>query len=179
MLIRTNTLAFSLIGKDGPHGIIKICFRNMNLVFGSEVALLGFREYLILIRVRSKSGLILVCNVNIVYRNLRSESLRTLKIMPRNFNEIRRSWISAIVHGGYRIGAVILSCLSNMFVILCRNVLFSHLFLTACTSWCAYFWDWLFMSFNKIRLHSGDIPFKSGTVKSFPPGLSQSYCKQF
>jgi hypothetical protein len=34
------------IGKDGPHGIIKICFRNMNLVFGSEVALLGFWEYM-------------------------------------------------------------------------------------------------------------------------------------
>jgi hypothetical protein len=30
-LIRANTLAFSLIGKDGPHGIIKICFGNMNL----------------------------------------------------------------------------------------------------------------------------------------------------
>jgi hypothetical protein len=37
-LIRANTLAFGLIGKDGPHGIIKICFGNMNLVFGSEVA---------------------------------------------------------------------------------------------------------------------------------------------
>ncbi len=46
MLIRANTLAFSLIGKDGPHGIIKICFGNMNLVFGSEVALLGFWEYM-------------------------------------------------------------------------------------------------------------------------------------
>jgi hypothetical protein len=41
-LIRANTLAFGLIGKDGPHRIIKICFGNMNLVFGSEVALLGF-----------------------------------------------------------------------------------------------------------------------------------------
>jgi hypothetical protein len=30
-LIRANTPAFSLIGKDGPHGIIKICFENMNL----------------------------------------------------------------------------------------------------------------------------------------------------
>ncbi len=46
MLIRANTLAFGLIGKDGPHGIIKICFWNMNLVFGSEVALLGFWEYM-------------------------------------------------------------------------------------------------------------------------------------
>ncbi len=45
-LIRANTLAFGLIGKDGPHGIIKICFGNMNLVFGSEVALLGFWEYM-------------------------------------------------------------------------------------------------------------------------------------
>jgi hypothetical protein len=45
-LIRANTLAFGLIGKDGPHRIIKICFRNMNLVFGSEVALLGFWEYM-------------------------------------------------------------------------------------------------------------------------------------
>ena len=45
-LIRANTLAFGLIGKDGPHGIIKICFGNMNLIFGSEVALLGFREYM-------------------------------------------------------------------------------------------------------------------------------------
>ena len=40
-LIRANTLAFGLIGKDGPHGIIKICLGNMNLVFGSEIALLG------------------------------------------------------------------------------------------------------------------------------------------
>jgi hypothetical protein len=46
MLIRANTLAFDLIGKDGPHGIIKISFVNMNLVFGSEVALLGFWEYM-------------------------------------------------------------------------------------------------------------------------------------
>jgi hypothetical protein len=38
MLIRANTLAFGLIGKDGPHRIIKICFGNMNLLFGSEVA---------------------------------------------------------------------------------------------------------------------------------------------
>jgi hypothetical protein len=45
-LIRANTLAFGLIGKDGQHRIIKICFRNMNLVFGSEVGLLGFWEYL-------------------------------------------------------------------------------------------------------------------------------------
>jgi hypothetical protein len=45
-LIRANTLAFGLIGKDGPHGIIKICFGNMNLAFGSEVALLGFWEYM-------------------------------------------------------------------------------------------------------------------------------------
>ncbi len=35
----------------------------------------------------SKSGLKLVCNVNITY------SLRTLKIMLRNLNEIVRSWI--------------------------------------------------------------------------------------
>jgi hypothetical protein len=46
MLIRANTVAFGLIGKDGPHRIIKICFRNMNLEFGSEVALLGFWEYM-------------------------------------------------------------------------------------------------------------------------------------
>jgi hypothetical protein len=45
-LIRANALAFGLIGKDGPHGIIKICFGNINLVFGSEVALLGFWEYM-------------------------------------------------------------------------------------------------------------------------------------
>jgi hypothetical protein len=32
----------------------------------------------------------LVCNVNIVYKNLKS---KTLKIMPRNLNEIVRSWI--------------------------------------------------------------------------------------
>jgi hypothetical protein len=56
MLIRANILAFSLIGKDGPHGIIKICFGNMNLVFESEVALLGFWEYMfqILFRVLPK-----------------------------------------------------------------------------------------------------------------------------
>ncbi len=41
-LIRANTLAFGLIGKDGTHGIIKICFGNMNLVLGSEVAPLDF-----------------------------------------------------------------------------------------------------------------------------------------
>ena len=54
-LIRANTLAFGLIGKDGPHGIINICFGNMNLVFGSEVGLLGFWEYMfrILFRVPS------------------------------------------------------------------------------------------------------------------------------
>jgi hypothetical protein len=46
MLIRANTLAFGLIGKDGPHRIIKICLGNMNLVFGSEVSLLGFWEYI-------------------------------------------------------------------------------------------------------------------------------------
>jgi hypothetical protein len=45
-LIRANTLAFGLIGKDEPHGIIKICFENMKLVFGSEAALLGFWEYM-------------------------------------------------------------------------------------------------------------------------------------
>jgi hypothetical protein len=43
---RANTLAFVLIGKDGPHRIIKICFGNMNLVFGSEFVLLGFWEYM-------------------------------------------------------------------------------------------------------------------------------------
>jgi len=58
-LIRANTLAFGLIGKDGPHGIIKICFGNMNLVFGSEVALLGFWEYMfrILFRVQHNFSL--------------------------------------------------------------------------------------------------------------------------
>ncbi len=41
-LIRANTLAFGLIGKDGPHGIIKICFGNMNLVFGGRaIEILG------------------------------------------------------------------------------------------------------------------------------------------
>jgi hypothetical protein len=45
-LIRANTLAFGLIGKDGPQGFIKICFGNMNLVFGSEVPLLGIWEYI-------------------------------------------------------------------------------------------------------------------------------------
>ncbi len=56
MLIRANTLAFGLIGKDGPHGIIKICFGIMNLVFVREVALLGFWEYMlrILFRVSNK-----------------------------------------------------------------------------------------------------------------------------
>jgi hypothetical protein len=53
-LIRANTLAFGLIGKDEPHRTIKISFGNMNLVFGSEVALLGFWEYMfgILVTVR-------------------------------------------------------------------------------------------------------------------------------
>jgi hypothetical protein len=45
-LIRANTLAYGLIGKDGPQRIIKICVGNMNLVFGSEVALIGFWEYM-------------------------------------------------------------------------------------------------------------------------------------
>ena len=45
-LIRANTLAFGLIGKDGPHGIIKICFGNMNLAFGTKVLLLGVYEYM-------------------------------------------------------------------------------------------------------------------------------------
>jgi hypothetical protein len=36
----------------------------------------------------NKSGLKLVCNVNIVYGNLKSE---TLKIMPRSLNKIVRS----------------------------------------------------------------------------------------
>jgi hypothetical protein len=45
-LIRANTLAFGLIGKDGPFRIIKICFGNMNLVFGSEAALFKFWEYM-------------------------------------------------------------------------------------------------------------------------------------
>jgi hypothetical protein len=65
-LIRANTQAFGLIGKDGPHGIIKICFGNMNLVFGSEVALLGFWEYMfqILFRVHGKEqGSIVVRNI--------------------------------------------------------------------------------------------------------------------
>jgi hypothetical protein len=53
-LIRANTLAFGFIGEDGPHRIIKICFGNMNLVFGNEVTLLGFWEYMfrILFRVQ-------------------------------------------------------------------------------------------------------------------------------
>jgi hypothetical protein len=59
MLIRANTLAFGHIGKDGPRRIIKICFGNMNLVFGREVALLGFWEYMfqILFRVQNFSFL--------------------------------------------------------------------------------------------------------------------------
>jgi hypothetical protein len=59
MLIRANTLAFGLIGKDGPHRIIKICFGNMNLVFGSEVELLGFWEYMfrILFRMHTEQSM--------------------------------------------------------------------------------------------------------------------------
>ncbi len=38
----------------------------------------------------SKSGLKLVCNVTLY---METSSLRTLKIMPRNLNEILRSWI--------------------------------------------------------------------------------------
>jgi hypothetical protein len=49
MLIRANTLASGLIGKDGPHRIIKICFGNMNWVFGSEIALMGFWENMFVI----------------------------------------------------------------------------------------------------------------------------------
>jgi hypothetical protein len=57
-LIRANTLSFGLIGKDGPHRIIKICFGNMNLVFGSEVALFGFWEYMFGILVTVYEGLV-------------------------------------------------------------------------------------------------------------------------
>ncbi len=59
-LIRANTLAFGLIGKDGPHGIIKICFGNMNLVFGSEVVLMGIWKYIfqILFRVWGNRSLV-------------------------------------------------------------------------------------------------------------------------
>jgi hypothetical protein len=39
--------AFGLIGKDGPLRIIKICYGNMILLFGSEVAQLGFWEYIV------------------------------------------------------------------------------------------------------------------------------------
>jgi hypothetical protein len=55
-LIRANTLAFGLIGKDGPHKMKKKFLGNMNLVFGSEVALLGFWEYMfqILFRVNAR-----------------------------------------------------------------------------------------------------------------------------
>jgi hypothetical protein len=45
-LISANTLAFGLVGKDRPHRIIKNYFWNMNVVFGSEVALLRFLEYM-------------------------------------------------------------------------------------------------------------------------------------
>jgi hypothetical protein len=41
-LISSNTLAFGLIGIDRTHGTITICFGNMNVVFGSNVALLVF-----------------------------------------------------------------------------------------------------------------------------------------
>ncbi len=41
-----HSLAFGLIGKNRPHRIIKNYFGNMNVVFGSEVALLGFLEYM-------------------------------------------------------------------------------------------------------------------------------------
>jgi hypothetical protein len=41
----------------------------------------------------SKSGLKLVCNVNIVFGNLKSENSQDYKIMPRNLNESVRSWI--------------------------------------------------------------------------------------
>ncbi len=40
----------------------------------------------------SKSGLKQVCNSNIVYGNLKSENSQ-VKIMPRNLNQIVRSWI--------------------------------------------------------------------------------------
>ncbi len=43
----------------------------------------------------SKGGLKLVCNVNIVYDE--TSSLRNLNIMPRNLNEIVRSWIRLLV----------------------------------------------------------------------------------
>jgi hypothetical protein len=65
-----------LIGKDGPHGIIKICFGNMNLVFGSEVALLGFWEYMfrILFRVYITYHIIFILRGEYP-RNLSTETL--------------------------------------------------------------------------------------------------------
>jgi hypothetical protein len=42
----------------------------------------------------SKSGLKLVCNVNLYTK---TSNLRTLKIMPSNLNEILRSWIRLLV----------------------------------------------------------------------------------
>ncbi len=61
-LIRANTLAFGLIGKDGPLRIIKICFGNMNLVFGSEAGLLGFWEYMFRILFRVQAFEQYLCN---------------------------------------------------------------------------------------------------------------------
>ncbi len=70
-LIRANTLAFGLIGKDRPHRIIKICFGNLNLVFGSEVALLGFWEYMFGILVTVQAILTAtVCNYIIADQTL-------------------------------------------------------------------------------------------------------------
>jgi hypothetical protein len=42
MLISANTVAIGHIGKDRPPRIIKICFGNMNVIFGSKIAQLGF-----------------------------------------------------------------------------------------------------------------------------------------
>jgi hypothetical protein len=79
MLIRANTLAFGLIGKDGPHGIIKICFGNMNLLFGSEAALLGFREYMfrILFRVyRASKNISFSASNSRIYKSNRKSTPR-------------------------------------------------------------------------------------------------------
>ncbi len=73
-LIRANTLAFGVIGKDGPHGIIKICFGNMNLVFGSEVPLLGFWEYMF--------GLVTVYKFTIKHRLQYKEKLKEKQPLP-------------------------------------------------------------------------------------------------
>jgi hypothetical protein len=81
-LIIASTLAFGLIGKDGPHRILKICFGNMNFVFRSKVTLLGFWKYMFGI-------LLTVCSEVLLFRHL-SYSPHTVYAESNDFTDDKK-----------------------------------------------------------------------------------------